>query len=91
MAPKSYVNRRRPPLMEALRLEGGTLEKATKALVRKGYFTPPPRPWQLGTHDRGMGRLDWVVVDRFGDLVVKAENRETAELIISAVNAHVGR
>ena len=57
-------------------------------MMSKGYFTPPPRPWQLGALDRGMGRRDFVVLDRFGDLVVKVESCETDELIILAVNAH---
>lgn len=76
--------------MEALQREKGckTVGEATEVLKGKGYFTPRPRPWNLGVLDRGMGRMNWAVLDRFGDLVVKADDRETAELIISAVNAH---
>ena len=86
-APKSYLNEKRPPLMEALQLEGGTVLEATKSLERKGYFTPPSRPWSLGYKDRGNGHLDYAVLDRFGDLVVKTESRPTAEFIISCVNS----
>jgi hypothetical protein len=86
-APKSYLDHRRPPLMEALKLEGGTLMEATESLKRKGYYTPPPRPWQLGFNDRGLGRGDYAVLDKFGDLVVTVENRETAVFIIEAANS----
>jgi hypothetical protein len=86
-APTSYLDQRRPPLLEALQLEGGTLMERTESLKRKGYYTPPPRPWQLGVNDRGLGRGDYAVLDKFGDLVVAVENRETAEFIIDAVNS----
>lgn len=86
--PASYRNIKRPPLMEAIRLEGGTIEEGAEALERKGYFEPPPRPWKLGSSDRGIGRKNFAVLDRFGDVVVLVNDRRTAELIISAVNAH---
>jgi hypothetical protein len=85
-APKSYLDHRRPPLHEALALEGGLLTEARQSLVKKGYFTPPPRPWSLGFNDRGNGRGDFAVLDKFGDLVVETQNLETAELIIALVN-----
>ena len=88
-APESYINCRRPPLLEALALEGDvSFVEATGSLISKGYFTPPPRPWHLGAHDRGMDRQDWAVLDKFGDLVVETKDRETAEFIISAVNTY---
>lgn len=87
-APKSYVDARRPPLEEAMRLEGGTLEKAIASLEAKGYFTPPPGPWQLGGKDRGHGHMNYAILDRFGDLVMEAPNQATAELVIEAVNKH---
>jgi hypothetical protein len=67
-------------------LEGGTIDEALASLERKGYFEPPPGPWKLGVQDRGMGRANFAVLDRFGDLVVEVKDRFTAELIISAVN-----
>ncbi len=86
-APKSYVNRRRPPLGAAMLLEDTEFVKeAIQSLRDKGYFTPPPRPWQVGACDRGAGRLDPAVLDKFGDVVAKVENVETAELIVLAVN-----
>lgn len=56
IAPKSYRNRRRPSLHEAMRLEGevlkdATLEKLGKSLVAKGYFSPHPWPWHVGFRD----------------------------------------
>ena len=88
-APESYVDQRRPPLLDAIRAEGNvTIEKATASLERKGYFTARPRPWKLGFRDRGLGRGDFAVLDRFGDLVAETAQREDAELIIAAVNAH---
>lgn len=86
VAPKSYLDCKRPPLIEALKLEGGTFEEATASLDRKGYFTAPPRPWNLGFMDRGLGRGDFAVLDKFGDLVVETPNRETAEFIIKSAN-----
>jgi hypothetical protein len=85
-APKSYLDHPRPPLHEALALEGGLLTDAHQSLVKKGYFTPPPRPWSLGFHDRGHGTGDFAVLDKFGGLVVEAQSRETAELIINSVS-----
>ena len=74
-APKSYINRRRPLIIEAIKLEGDMMmSEAIKSLERKGYFTPRPRPWKLGFRDRGLGRQDFAVLDSFGDLV--AEYRE---------------
>lgn len=86
-APASYLDSRRPSLPEAMWLEGGTVETAHASLVKKGYFTPPPRPWSLGFHDRGMGRGGYAVLDKFGDPVVQASDKTTAEHIIEAVNA----
>jgi hypothetical protein len=88
-APESYLDHRRPPPLEALRLEGGTLEEATNSLKRKGYFTAPPRPWVLGFKDRGLGRGSYAVLDKFGDLVVETQNCETAEFIVKAANSQV--
>ena len=84
--PGSYTDSRRPSLLEALQLKGGTMEEAYASLEQKGYFTPPPRPWRLGFQDRGMGRRDYAVLDKFGDPVVQAPNRIVAEFIIKAVN-----
>jgi hypothetical protein len=86
--PESYLDCKRPPLLEAIELEGGTPNEACASLEWKGYFTPPPRPWSLGFKDRGMGRGDYAVLDRFGYVVVEAPNQVTAELIINAVNNH---
>ena len=86
-APRSYKNSRRPPLQEALALEGNIpIALATDSLIKKGYFTARPRPWQLGFSDRGHGHGDFGIIDRFGDLVVGKLDKETAELIIKAVN-----
>ena len=88
-APESYLDCRRPPLQEALRLEGNmTVLEAVDSLERKGYFTPRPRPWKLGYRDRGLGRGDFAVLDCFGDVVVEVPTQPDAELIISAVNAY---
>ena len=88
-APDSYLDARRPPLQEALAAEGDmTIMEAVDSLTRKGYFTPRPRPWQLGRSDRGHGHGNYAVLDRFGDVVVEVPNREDAELIIAAVNAY---
>lgn len=88
-APKSYENRKRPPLADAIRVEGDvTVEQAIASLERKGYFTARPRPWKLGFHDRGLGHGDFAVLDHFGDLVAKTPQRADAELIIAAVNAY---
>ena len=87
-APKSYLNRRRPPIIEAIKMEGDmTMGEAVESLQKKGYYTPRPRPWKLGYRDRGLGRGDFAVLDRFGDLVAEVESQTDAELIISAVNA----
>lgn len=91
--PDSYLDARRPPLQEAIQAEaegreGMTLTEAVASLTSKGYFTPRPRPWQLGRSDRGHGHGNYAVLDRFGDVVVEAPNREDAELIIAAVNAY---
>ena len=72
--------------MEALKLEGSTIEEAAASLERKGYFEPPPRPWRLGVHDRGHSRASFAVLDRFNDVVVEVADQATAELIIVAVN-----
>ncbi|KKR10126.1 MAG: hypothetical protein UT37_C0005G0020 [Parcubacteria group bacterium GW2011_GWA2_39_18] len=87
-ASKSYLNRRRPPIVEAMKLEGNvSMDEALKSLEQKGYFTPRPRPWRVGFRDRGLGRGDFAVLDRFGDLVAEISSKEDAELIVSAVNA----
>jgi len=86
-APESYRDTKRPPLREAMRLETGNIDEVLASLTRKGYFEPPPRPWTLGAQDRGMGRENFAVLDRFEDLVVETPNRETAELIINAVKS----
>ncbi len=85
--PESYLDARRPPLLEALKLEGGTITEATESLTKKGYYEPPPRPWSLGVSHRGLGRNDYAVLDKFADLVVETKDRVIAELIIDAVNA----
>ena len=88
-APESYLDERRPPLLDAIRAEGDvTIEEATASLERKGYFTARPRPWKLGFRDRGLGRGDFAVLDRFGDLVAEIPERADAELIIEAANAY---
>ncbi len=88
-APKSYLNRRRPNLLNAVNLGGkATVEEALESLEKKGYFTSPPRPWKLGYRDRGLGREDYGILDRFGDVVIEGVSKETAELIIKAVNQH---
>ncbi len=88
-APKSYLNRRRPPLLDAIRAEGDvTNEEAHASLRLKGYFTARPRPWKLGFHNRGHGHGDYAVLDRFGDLVAETPELANANLIIAAVNAH---
>ncbi len=89
-APESYLDARRPPLHEALRLEGGSFNEALKVLDSKGYFTPPPRPWSLGSNDRGHGHKSFGVLDKFGDLVVTTGDSATAQLIIDAVNSYRG-
>ncbi len=86
-APKSYLDKRRPPLQDAIRAEGAvTLKEATASLERKGYFTARPRPWKLGFRDRGLGHGNFAVLDRFDDLVAETPGRADAELIIAAVN-----
>lgn len=86
---KSYRNRRRPTLDQAILAEGNvTLVDASIALTRKQYFTPHPRPWQLGTHNQGHGRGNIAVLDRFGDLVATTPHFEDATLIIAAVNSY---
>ncbi len=87
-APKSYLNARRPTLLEALKLEPGTIAEATKSLEQKGYFEPPAGPWTVGSHSRGHGAVDFAVLDRFGDMVVKVNDISVAELIVEAVNAY---
>lgn len=89
--PPSYVDAKRPPLDEAMRLEEeGTFEEVSKALARRGYFTPPPRPWGLGRIDRGHGHGEWAVLDRFGGVVAAPLTKEAAEFIIAACNAFTG-
>ena len=88
-APRSYRNRQRPPLTDAMRAEGDvTIGEAIASLTRKGYFTARPRPWNLGVRDRGHDHVDFAVLDRFGDLVAATPQRADAELIIAAVNAY---
>lgn len=90
-APDSYLDCRRPPIAEAMRLEGDMpIIEAIESLEKKGYFTPRPRPWKLGFRDRGLGRQDFAVLDHFGDLVVEVGRLADAELIVSAVNANKG-
>jgi hypothetical protein len=85
-APESYLDHKRPPLHEAIKLESGTLDEILETLEKKGYFTAPPRPWSLGFKERGLGRGDFAVLDKFGDLVAETQDRETSEFIIEAVN-----
>lgn len=88
-APESYLDCKRPSLVEAIRLEGDmTIGEAAKSLEKKGYYTARPRPWSLGFRDRGHARGDFAVLDKFGDVVVEVPNQSDAELIISAVNAY---
>ena len=85
--PESYLDCKRPPILEAIRLEGDmTMGEAMASLEKKGYYTARPRPWGLGFRDRGMGRGDFAVLDCFGDLVAEVQSQADAELIISAVN-----
>ena len=86
-APESYLNQRRPPVAEAIDLEGNmTISEALELLQRKGYYSPRPRPWKLGARDRGLGRHDWAILDCFGDLVAEVASRADAELIVFVVN-----
>ncbi len=89
-APKSYVDKRRPPLFKALRAEGcASMEEALASLVRKGYFTAKPRPWKIGFRDRGLGHGDYGILDRFGGLIADlGSSQADAELIVAAVNAY---
>ena len=88
-APESYLDQRRPPILEAIQAEGDmTVGAATALLERKGYFTARPRPWQLGFDDRGLGRGSVAVLDCYGDLVAETPKLTDAELIIAAVNAY---
>lgn len=94
--PKSYLNRRRPSLQDAVADEGrsmgegATWHVAIQRLEEKGYFTPQPRPWKLGAMQRGLGSVSYAVLDRFGDVVLQPHNhplaRQTCEHIIKAVN-----
>lgn len=88
---ESYSDAKRPPLDEAIKMEFDdgvkTLNEVYDVLTKKGYFTPQPRPWSVGYHDRGLGRGDYAVIDKFGDLVVKVPNKETAEFIVLACNS----
>ncbi len=87
--PKSYLDERRPPLLEAVQAEGDVpFPEAMRLLEEKGYFTPRPRPWQLGFRDRGHGHGDCAILDRFGDLVAEIPECVDARLIIEAVNTH---
>jgi hypothetical protein len=87
-APGSYLDCRRPPLLNAIAAERDVpVLEAIASQRKKGYFTPRPRPWKLGFRDRGHGHGDFAVLDRFGDLVAKTPYHEDAELIIEAVNA----
>ena len=86
--PRSYINAKRPPILEALILEGETPRDAMESLTRKGYFEPPPRPWSLGFKDRGQGHGDFAILDCFEDVVTEAKDRSTAEFIIAAANAY---
>lgn len=87
-APKSYLDARRPPLDEALRLEGEglTITEASDSLEKKGYFTAKARPWKIGIAHRGLGRNSYAVLDRFGDLIAEMPDHETADLVVEAVN-----
>lgn len=88
-APESYHNEHRPPIEEALALEGkATVADAMRALEEKGYFTPKPRPWCLGFCECGRGHRSYAILDHFGDLVMEAPDKATAELIIAAVNVY---
>lgn len=87
-APESYLDQRRPPLAEAVELEGGTYLEALKSLREKGYFTPPPKPWVIGVSSRGEGRNSYSVRDKFGDLIAEMPNHEVAQLVVKAVNAY---
>jgi len=87
-APDSYYDSPRPDLPEALNLEEGTLKERIASLQEKGYFSPPPRPWCLGKSDRGLGRSDYAILDKFGKVVAEfGNNHETASVIIEAINA----
>lgn len=87
-APESYLDQRRPPLAEAVELEGGTYLDALESLRAKGYFTPPPKPWVIGVSSYGGGRNAYRVLDKFGDLIAEMPNLETAQLVVKAVNAY---
>lgn len=93
--PASYIDAKRPPLAEAMELEaihnaGMTIAQAVGSLTKKGYFTAPPRPWQVVRKERGHDHGDYAVLDRFGSLVVTTVLQETAEFIVGACNACSG-
>ena len=89
--PESYIDQPRPELLDAIKAEGDVpVREAMDTLERKGYFTANPRPWQLSIHDRGLRRMDWVILDRFGGFVAEIPERANANLIIAAVNSHKG-
>jgi len=86
--PESYVNHHRPLILEAISREGDmTMDEAIQSLVKKGYFTPRPRPWKIGFRNRGLGHGDYAIFDRFGDVVAENISREDAELVISVINS----
>lgn len=87
-APDSYFDSPRPHLTDAIELEEGTLQERIDSLISKGYYSPQSRPWSLGISNRGLGRGDYAVLDKFGNVVGEfGDKRETAEAIIEAVNA----
>jgi hypothetical protein len=86
--PESYLDAKRPPLQEAMVLEGGTINEAIASLKRKGYFELPPGPWQLRGKNQGENKISYDILDCFGDFVARPDSRSIAELIVSAVNIY---
>ncbi|MFH0987787.1 MAG: hypothetical protein V1763_00240 [Parcubacteria group bacterium] len=72
-------------------MERGTFEEAYASLKNKGYFTPMPRPWKIGSKDQGLGHITLAILDKYGDVVADNIQRQDAELIIKTVNAHAKR
>lgn len=87
-APDSYLNAKRPPLLDAFGLEKGSFDQKLASLTSKGYYTARPRPWGLARSNRGHGRGDFAILDAFDDIVVEGVDQASAELIIAMVNTH---
>ncbi len=87
-APESHFDALQPIPAGALAIGDSLPVDQAVESVRGDSLAPKPRPWQLGYHDRGLGRGDYAVLDRFGEVVIEKLSRKDAELIIAAVNAY---